>query len=296
MKKNKYLPLSLIVIAIISGCSSVPAKNAALEEAHNNFNIAHANPVVNTQAALEMRDASDSLYKADEAMRKGQGTTTVNHLSYIASQKVGIAQEVAKRKTSEAAVVDASKNRDKVLLSARTNEADASKRKIADMQETANYQAEELAAADANAASDQELIAQQERQLKELNAVKTKRGLVITLGDVLFSTNKSELKSGSERNMQKLAEFLKEYPKHTVLIEGHTDSTGGNSLNQALSERRALAVKTSLVGMGVGSDRVNSRGYGEMYPVASNKTEAGRQMNRRVEIILSDDKGNIAPR
>jgi len=299
MQKNKYLPISLIVIAILSGCSSAPTKNAALEEAREKFNIANSNPEVTTQAALEMKEAGDSLYKADEAMRKGQGAATVEHLSYIASQKVGIAQETAKRKTAEEAVAGAAQSRDKMLLRARTDEADASKRKVADMQETANYQAEQLAVADANAASDQALIAQQEKQLKELkelNATMTKRGLVITLGDVLFSTGKAELKSGAERNLQKLAEFLNEYPKHRVLIEGHTDSTGSDGFNQSLSERRALSVKTSLVAMGIGSDRVMSRGYGESFPVATNKTGSGRQMNRRVEIILSDDKGNIAAR
>ena len=299
MQKNKYLPIGLIVIAILSGCSSAPTKNAALEEAREKFNIANSNPEVTTQAALEMKEAGDSLYKADEAMRKGQGAATVEHLSYIASQKVGIAQETAKRKTAEEAVAGAAQSRDKMLLRARTDEADASKRKVADMQETANYQAEQLAVADANAASDQALIAQQEKQLKELkelNATMTKRGLVITLGDVLFSTGKAELKSGAERNLQKLAEFLNEYPKHRVLIEGHTDSTGSDGFNQSLSERRALSVKTSLVAMGIGSDRVMSRGYGESFPVATNKTGSGRQMNRRVEIILSDDKGNIAAR
>jgi len=299
MQKNKYLPISLIVIAILSGCSSAPTKNAALEEAREKFNIANSNPEVTTQAALEMKEAGDSLYKADEAMRKGQGAATVEHLSYIASQKVGIAQETAKRKTAEEAVAGAAQSRDKMLLRARTDEADASKRKVADMQETANYQAEQLAVADANAASDQALIAQQEKQLKELkelNATMTKRGLVITLGDVLFSTGKAELKTGAERNLQKLAEFLNEYPKHRVLIEGHTDSTGSDGFNQSLSERRALSVKTSLVAMGIGSDRVMSRGYGESFPVATNKTGSGRQMNRRVEIILSDDKGNIAAR
>ena len=88
-------------------------------------------------------------------------------------------------------------------------------------------------------------------QLKELNAKKTERGLVITLGDVLFSTNKAQLKSGGMRNVQKLADFLKQYPQRKVLVEGYTDSTGSNSLNQELSERRANAVRTALLDMGI---------------------------------------------
>jgi len=133
-------------------------------------------------------------------------------------------------------------------------------------------------------------------QLKDLNAKKTVRGLVITLGDVLFNTNKAELKSGGIRNVQKLADFLKQYPKHVVLVEGHTDSTGSDSLNQELSDRRASAVRTALIDKGIGGDRVTTRGYGEAYPIADNDTAAGRQLNRRVEIILSDSNGNIAPR
>src|SRR5450756_2479229 len=86
--------------------------------------------------------------------------------------------------------------------------------------------------------------------LKELNAKKTERGLVITLGDVLFSTNKAHLKSGGIRNVQKLADFLNQYPQRKVLVEGYTDSTGSDSLNQALSERRANAVRTALVDAG----------------------------------------------
>ena len=105
-------------------------------------------------------------------------------------------------------------------------------------------------------------------QLKELNAKKTERGLVITLGDVLFSTNKAQLKSGGMRNVQKLADFLKQYPQHKVLVEGYTDSTGSDSLNQELSERRANAVRTALLDMGISSDRINTRGYGEAFPVA----------------------------
>ena len=303
MKKNKYFPMSLIAIAILSGCSSVPPQNDALTAAHSSYDSARSNPQITNLAALELKEAGDSLNKADEAMSKGQGTDTVNHLSYIANQKVGIAQETAKRKTSELAVTNAASKRDQVRLEARTAEADASKQKVAAMQENANWQdanlaaaSAELAAADADALRDQEIIAQQEMQLKELNARKTERGMVITLGDVLFSINKSQLQSGGIRNMQKLADFLKQYPKQKVMVEGFTDSTGSDSYNQDLSERRANAVRTALIDMGTSSDRITTRGYGETFPVASNDTAVSRQLNRRVEVIISDGKGNIAPR
>lgn len=297
MQKNKYFPMTLIAVAVLAGCgTATPPQNAALTAAHSSYNSASTNPDVTNLAALELKEAGDTLSKADEAMSKGQGTDTVNHLSYIANQKVGIAQETAKRKTAELAVTNAGANRNQIRLDARTAEADSANQQVAVAKENAEWQANELAAANANAQRDQALIEKQQNELKDLNAKKTKRGLVITLGDVLFSTNKAELKSGGTRNIQKLADFLKEYPQNKVLIEGHTDSTGSDSLNQALSERRANAVKTALVGMGISSDRVDTHGYGELFPVTSNRTTASRQMNRRVEIILSDDKGNIAPR
>lgn len=295
MQKYRLLPVTLIAAAILAACSSVP-QNSSLTDAHNRYNSAFSNPQVTNLAALELKDAGDSLSKADEALSKGESTATVDHLSYIAYQKVAIAQETAKRKAAELAVTNASAKRDQMRLEARTAEAEAARQQAAMSQETVEQQAAALAAANAKSRHDQEVIAQQEQQLKDLNAKKTARGLVITLGDVLFSTNKAQLKSGGMRNMQKLADFLNKYPQHKVLIEGYTDSSGSEGLNQKLSERRAMSVKTALIGMGISNDRISTQGYGEAFPVAGNDTASSRQMNRRVEIILSDESGNIAPR
>lgn len=304
MKKNLYFPLTLIAVAILSGCSSASApQNPALTAAHGSYNNARANPQVTSLAALELKEAGDTLAKADDAFSKGQGADTVNHLAYMANQQVGIAQQTARQKTAEAAVTNAGAKRTEARLESRTAEADAAKRQVATAKDKAELQAAdlaaadaELAAADAQAQRDRALIEQQEQQLKELNAQKTERGLVITLGDVLFNTNKAQLKSGGMHNVQKLAAFLNQYPQHKVLVEGHTDSTGSDSYNLELSDRRANAVRTALIDKGVSSDRIATRGYGEAYPVAGNDTAAGRQLNRRVEIILSDNNGNIIPR
>lgn len=129
-----------------------------------------------------------------------------------------------------------------------------------------------------------------EAQLKELNAKKTDRGLVITLNEVLFDPNGAELKPGSTRRLQKLADFLKKYPDRQAEIEGHTDNTGNPEHNRDLSERRANAVREVLVSMGVSPDRITTQGYGPESPIASNATPAGRQMNRRVEVILSGEE------
>lgn len=331
MQKNSYFPLALIAIAVLSGCTATPPQNTQLTAAHSNYNEARNNPQVTELAALELKDAGDTLNKADTALSKGESLATVDHLAYLANQKVGIAQETARQKKAELAVTNAAAKRNEVRLEARTAEADTAKRQVATAKEKAKLQAAdltaadekaklqaadlaaadekaklqaadlaaadaELAAADARAQRDQELIEQQEQQLKELNAQKTERGLVITLGDVLFNTNKAQLKSGGMHNVQKLADFLNQYPQHNVLVEGHTDSTGSDSYNLELSDRRANAVRTALIDKGVSSNRVATRGYGEAYPVTGNDTVTGRQLNRRVEIILSDNNGNIVPR
>ena len=135
-----------------------------------------------------------------------------------------------------------------------------------------------------------------EAQLADMEAKKTARGMVITLGDVLFDTNQAQLKSGGIRNLQKLAEFVRQYPQRKMMIEGFTDSTGSDVRNQELSEQRANSVRSALLDMGVSNERIMTRGYGPAYPVASNDNAAGRQLNRRVEIIVSDENGNIAPR
>jgi outer membrane protein OmpA-like peptidoglycan-associated protein len=295
MQTYRYFLMTLIAVAIVSGCSSMP-QNSSLIDAHNRYNSARTNPEVTNLAALELKAADESLSKADHALGEGESDDTVDHLAYLAKQQVAIAEETAKWKTAELAVINAAAKRNLVRLEARTAEADAAKQQAANAQQTVNRQATELAVADANTERDQALIAQQEMQLKALNAKKTERGLMITLGDVLFRTNKAQLESGGLRNVQKLADFLNQYPQYKVLVEGHTDSIGSNSSNQGLSDRRADAVRAALNDMGISSERIRTRGYADAFPVADNDTAASRQLNRRVEIILSDENGNIAPR
>lgn len=295
MKTNLSFPLSLIVIAILAGCSSIP-QNDSLSQAHNSYDNARTDPQVTSLAAVELQTAGNTLRKADTALSEGDSQSSVNQLAYIAAQQVSIAQETARRKTAELAVTNAAAKSNEVRLEARTAEADAAKQQVAIVQQTADQQAAALTVANVNAERDQALIAKQEAELQALNAKKTERGLVITLGDVLFSTNQAQLTPNGMRSVEKLAAFLNEYPQRKVLIEGYTDSIGSNSHNQALSERRADSIRSALTGMGIGGDRITTRGYGEAFPVASNETASKRQLNRRVEIILSDDNGNIKPR
>lgn len=126
------------------------------------------------------------------------------------------------------------------------------------------------------------------RELAELRAKKTERGYVLTLGDVLFDPNQASLRPGAQQDLYRLATFLKEHPEQRVLIEGHTDSMGSESYNLELSQLRAQAVQDFLIRNGIRPERITARGYGKAYPVASNDTAAGRQQNRRVEVIFSE--------
>ena len=120
-----------------------------------------------------------------------------------------------------------------------------------------------------------------------MQARPTDRGLVLTLGDTLFATGRAEIQSGAAANLDRLTAFMAQYPDRTVVIEGFTDSMGSEEMNQSLSQRRADAVKNYLMNQGVGSNRVSSAGRGENSPVADNESAAGRQQNRRVEVIIN---------
>jgi outer membrane protein OmpA-like peptidoglycan-associated protein len=124
------------------------------------------------------------------------------------------------------------------------------------------------------------------KEVSSLKAKQTDRGIVFTVGDVLFETGKANLFPAAIRTINKLAEFLEKYSDRNVLIEGHTDSVGSEEYNLGLSERRADAVREELVKQGISSERIFTRGYGKKYPEASNDTAAGRQQNRRVEVVI----------
>jgi outer membrane protein OmpA-like peptidoglycan-associated protein len=116
----------------------------------------------------------------------------------------------------------------------------------------------------------------------------TDRGLIVTLPGIFFDTGKSTLKPGAKSTLRKIAAEIRKDDAAHVSVEGHTDSVGGSTANEALSEKRAAAVRDFLVKAGVDSDHITSSGKGEAEPVATNKTAAGRQQNRRVELVITD--------
>jgi outer membrane protein OmpA-like peptidoglycan-associated protein len=310
MTKTQLAPIVLAVAAFMAGCSSTPKTTSMLEQARDDYTLAQGNPNVATYAPLEMRQATEAMALANVEAKERGSDAKINNLAYLAKQKIALTQEVTKRKMAEAEIATAGKERDQMRLDSRTNEANAAKMTaeratLAAQQAQSNAAQSQLAAQQAqlDAANAQRQTqdaqartAQLEAQLADLAAKKTARGIVITLGDVLFGTDLSRLTPDGMRSAQKLADVLQQNPQRKVLIEGFADSTGAADYNQGLSERRAGAVRTALLEMGVARERIDMRGYGEAFPVAANDSAASRQLNRRVEIVLSDDSGKLIAR
>lgn len=295
--KNVYLLPPLLAIAVLVGaCSSAPRTTTLLDQTRSDYRVAQSNPNVASYAPQEMKQASEAMAQADAAASHPDSEEKINNLAYLAKQKIALTQEVAKQRAAEAAVAIAAKERDQMRLDQRTNEANQAKTSAEQSRLAAQRAQDEASEAQRKTQEAQARAAQLEAQLADLAAKKTERGMVITLGDVLFATNQARLNAEGMRTAQKLVNVLQKNPERTVLIEGFTDSTGTATHNQALSERRAGAVQNALQEQGVARERIAIRGYGAAYPVAANDTAQNRQLNRRVEIVLSDEMGRTTPR
>lgn len=296
LKKLSVMPTVLAVSMMLAACSTTPMTTSMLDQTRSDFSAAQSNPSVAANAPVEFKAAADALDRANAAADKKESIETVDKLAYLAKQKIAVAQEVAKRKQAENEVADAGRQRDEIRLQQRTQEADKAKMSAEQAKADADAARRQAEAATASAREEQSKSAALQQQLADLQAKQTDRGLVITLSDVLFNTDKADLSAEGMRTAQKMADVLLQEPQSAVLIEGFTDSTGSSSHNLELSQRRAESVRNALIRLGVKPDKVATRGYGEAFPVASNGDAGSRQLNRRVEIVLSQNGAPIANR
>ena len=255
MRKTVLIPALLALSVGLAACSHQP--NVNLENAKTNFSALQTNPEATKVAALETKDASEWLDKAQKAYLDKEDESTVDQLAYLTNQRVEVAKQTIALRTAENKIKNAGSDRAQALLDAR----DA-----------------------------------QIKQLRGLNAKQTERGTLVTFGDVLFDFDQASLKANSRDSVTTLANYLIKNPDRKVIVEGYTDSKGSASYNQGLSERRANAVKNALVRAGVEPSRIVAQGYGKEYPVADNATSSGRAQNRRVEVTISNDNQPVAPR
>ncbi|MEX2352861.1 MAG: OmpA family protein [Gammaproteobacteria bacterium] len=281
---NRIAGVAIVVLAL-TACSASPTRPDGADSARNRLTQLQSQPQLANLAPVEIKEA-DLAVRAAEVPRKD--ADLAKHLVIIADMKVDIAQARAQGRLYEDQRVMLSQESETARLDSRTREADMAARDARSARTEADIARSETDIARAAADMARQEADDLQRQITELNARETDRGLVMTLGDVLFETGRSDLRGGSATNLDKLAVFLQKYQDRNVVIEGHTDSIGTDEYNYSLSQRRADSVRSYLVSQGVNSQRLATLGKGKGSPVASNETTTGRQQNRRVEIIISN--------
>ncbi|WP_431258461.1 OmpA family protein [Roseateles chitinivorans] len=275
---NRYWNIAGGLTALaLAACSSVPLPNAGLDAAKRDYAQATSDPNTSRYASAELSKAKESLDRADFAWRERKDPSEVDSAASVASQRAQTAINLGAARAADAKVEQAGLERERLRAEVRTRQA-----------QVAQGQA---ATAEAAAIAASERANRLQRELAEIQAKPTPQGLVVMLQDVLFDTGKATLKEGAYGRLDTLSSALRNHPERRILIEGFTDSTGGAQLNLDLSRARAESVRDALVKRGVDAGRIDVRGNGEARPVASNDNAAGRQQNRRVEIVFSDERG-----
>jgi outer membrane protein OmpA-like peptidoglycan-associated protein len=261
---GRTLIAAAVASVLLAGCAAAPAAPEGASEARAKLTQLQSDPNLASRAPAAIKEAEAAVRTAEqpEADR-----SLGYHRVYIADREVEIATAQAQTRYLEDQRAGIIADRAAAQLDSRTREVDMAREATADAREE---------------------NAELQRQIDALQARPTDRGLVLTLGDVLFESGRAELKPGAASNLGQLVAFLAKYPSRTVAVEGHTDSVGGDDYNLGLSQRRADSVRTQLVSRGVDAARITSMGAGESSPVAGNDTAAGRQQNRRVEVIISN--------
>jgi len=292
MLSRTLIATAVASILLTAACTTAPGKPDGAAEARIKLTQLQSDPNLASRAANAIKDADAAVRTAEQPEAD---KNLAAHRVYLADRKVDTARALAETRFAEDQRAELVAQRESARLDARTHEAEAAKSQAA----TARAEgAEQRAAADqarldANtaqlaAAGSEQQAAELQRQIDVLQAKPTDRGLVLTLGDVLFTTGKADLKPGATGNLTKLVAFLDKYPDRSVAIQGYTDSVGNDDYNQGLSERRADSVKSYLTGQGISSSRLSASGKGPSDPVADNGSAAGRQQNRRVEVVISN--------
>lgn len=279
-KRCLVLAFGASICSLAIGCST--HRNTHVEGLQDELTILKRDPAVIAQASSELQDAEQAVIRAEAHWAETHNDDEAEHLCYLGSKRIDIARsktdqllaEYEFRRLGEArsqAGVDAS-HREAANANARANLADATAAQYESLAESRKSQIEML-----------------KGELDDLAARESSRGLVLTLGDVVFQTNRADLKSGATRKLLPFVAFLRTHSADNVVIEGHTDNTGGSDSNLDLSNRRAQSVRDFLVREGISGERITTAGLGEQFPLAANETPAGRLLNRRVEMIVVSD-------
>ncbi|MDT4822788.1 type VI secretion system peptidoglycan-associated domain protein [compost metagenome] len=267
--KSKYpLSLSLLLgLGLLGGCANQQATEQSLEQARQMFQKVKEDQNVLSSAPKDVIRAGESLARAERLSSYLGNDADVVHYAYLSQRYSEIATQHSEQSQNQARAAKLQLERERLQLALR-------EAKLLSVQQQGKWLEEQMIA---------------------LAATETDRGLVMTLGDVLFDTGRADLKASANRTVLKLVQFLQLNPRRIVRIEGYTDSSGKKQDNLNLSTERAQAVADALVDLGIDAKRIQVQGYGEAHPVAENASNRGRAQNRRVEIVFSNDKGVLGP-
>lgn len=295
---------ALAAALLLGACASTPPEPPPeLLQARAAVRAAEIDPDVLSSAPLELKNATDTLNRANRLLAKRESLAEVASAAYVADRQAHTAMEIARAKRAEDAIRGAEVDREKARGDIKAAEARRAREQAMAARDQASIAGARAADAEmrASSAEAQATDAQQraamlaqhsaelQAQLNQIQAQATERGMLVTLGDVLFEFNRAEVKPTAQAELRKLADFLRLHPDRRVLVEGHTDNIGSTDYNVDLSRRRAAAVRAALMALGVAGDRIDSTGYGKDYPVADNGSDTNRALNRRVEVYISNN-------
>jgi len=271
------IPLTVTALSLLSACASSPDPSAEL--AVEPAAVERATGPAAAEAPVEMAAARVNITRANSLQDPGKSPAEISGAAYITSQQAKTAIAIAKARRNDLAQADSQTARAQSNL-ARQQTADAEQRAHAAQAQAAKARGL-AAAAQANATSAQQHAERLKQQPATLQSTQTERGMLVSLGDVLFEFNRAEPKPAAHVSPRKLSELLKQNTARQTLIEGPTDSIGSAASSPFLSRRRADAVGAALVGMGMASRRATAIGYDEAYPTADNATDTNQALDRR---------------
>ena len=290
-----------VAALLLTACASTPVEPDGAAALRARLTALQSDPQLGSRAPLAMEQANIAVTAAE---KPNADKVSSAHLEFMADRKISIARAQAESQLAIDQRKGLAEQREAMRLQARTQEADAANQRAnmaqanaadannrADAaQANASDQAAQADAARAAAADAARQADELQRQIDGMQARVTDRGLVLTLGDVLFASGAANLNPNGDPHLAKLGAFLNKYMDRTVLIVGYTDSIGGQDYNLGLSQRRADSVKIYLVQQGIDSSRLSASGQGMSSPVADNSSATGRQQNRRVEVVIENSR------